>query len=317
MEYRNIAKGTTRIAVFVAAALFLVSLADSAAAGTFSITGKVVAIDRHKVTLTVDASPFYGPNGRHVSTFALDKHAYVMLGHEKRDFKDIKTGDWVIISFHEESGGLVVADGVAFTSPPLPYVEANAGLYSLTGKIVAIDRGANSLTVSPLPYYGENYSSTRVFVFDSGTWVTLGNERREFRDLKTGDWVTVNFRLEKDGLIIAKGIAVTYPPVPYMEERARLHSLTGKVVALDRDAKTLGVAPSYCEPYYMGAHGTHFFALDRGTTIMMGNELRDIRDIRIGDLVTVRYHLEANGLVIADGVAISFPPVLTCPEARG
>jgi hypothetical protein len=306
---------------FVLAGLLVFCLAGSALANTFSITGKVVAIDHEKKTLTVDDSLFYAPSesshkggALHISTFALGRDAYVMTGSQRRDFRDIRLGDWVIVNFHEESSGLVIADGIAITPPPVPYVEGSAGMYSLTGRIVAVDRDANTLTVNPSPYYG---ADDRIFVVDSGAWVVLRGERRDFRDLRVGDWVTVDFRRGDKGLIIAEGIAVTHPPFPYGERRAHTLSLTGRVVALDREAGTLAVSPSYCEPYYRGADGTRLFVLRSGTTVMMGGQMRDLRDIRIGDMVTVNYHLEANGLLITDGIAITFPPLLTCPEARG
>ena len=40
-----------------------------------------------------------------------------MRGNETRDFDDIRVGDWVTVNFHQERNGLVITDGVAFTSP--------------------------------------------------------------------------------------------------------------------------------------------------------------------------------------------------------
>ena len=63
--------------------------------------------------------------------------------------------------------------------------------------------------------------------------------------------------------------------------------------------------------------GRRSFALDLGVSVMIGSERRDVRDIRVGDLVTVNYHQERYGYGVADGIAITFPSVATYPEERG
>ncbi len=322
MVYKN-RKTSTRAAdllktaAVVLAALFVMSLIITPSAQAFSLTGRVSGIDRDKATLTV--TPYDGLNLKGPDrAFALDKHALVLMGNEKRDFRDIRVGDWVTVTYHEESGGIVIAEGIAYALPPTPYKEERAQ-FSLTGKVVAIDPDAKTLVVDPSYYYGPNYGSngSRTFTLDEGVWVMMGGERREMRDIRVGDWVTVNFHRERNGLSVAEGIAIAYPPMPYMGERTQL-SFTGKVVAIDRYARTLTIDPSYCYgPEYGGIMGIRSFALDFGVSVMIGNERRDVRDIRVGDLVTVNYHQERYGYGVADGIAITFPPVATCPEERG
>lgn len=301
----------------VLAALFVMSLIIAPSAQAFSLTGRVSAIDKDKETLTV--TPYDGLNLRGPDqSFALDRNALVLMGNEKRDFGDIRVGDWVTVTYHEESGGIVIAEGISFAVPPAPYKEERAQ-FSLTGKVVAIDTDAKTLTIDPSYYYGPTYGGTgsRTFTLDPGIWVMMGIERRDLRDIRVGDWVTVNFHRESNGLGIAEGIAITYPPVPYVGERAQL-SFTGKVVGIDRHARTLTIDPSYCYgPNYGGKMSVRTFALDFGVSVMIGSERRDVRDIRVGDLVTVNYHQERYGYGVADGIAITFPAVATCPEERG
>jgi len=323
MVYKN-RKISTRAAdllkagAMVLAALFVMSLIIAPSAQAFSLTGRVAAIDKDKETLTVtpyDGLKLRGPD----HGFALDKHAVVLMGNETRDFRDIRVGDWVTVTYHEESGGIYIAEGISFALPPASYKEDRAQLFSISGKVVAIDPGAKTLTIDPSYYYGPTYggNGSQTFTLDLGIWVMMGSERREIRDIRVGDWVTVNFHRESNGFGVAEGIAITYPPVPYMVERAEL-SFTGKVVAIDRYARTLTVDPSYCYgPNYGGKMGARSFALDFGVSVMIGSERRDVRDIRVGDLVTVNYHQERYGYVVADGIAISFPAVATCPEERG
>lgn len=305
-----------KTAAMVLAALFVMSLLIAPNVQAFSLTGRVSGIDASKMTLSVtpyDGLRLRGPD----QSFALDRSALVLKDNEKRDFRDIRVGDWVTVTYHEESGGIMIAEGISFAFPPTAYKEERAQ-FSLTGRVVAIDADSKTLTVDPSYYYGPTYGSagSRTFTLDLGTWVMMGSERREIRDIRVGDWVTVNFRRESSGLVIAEGIAVTYPPVPYPTEREL--SFSGKVVAIDRYARTLTVDPSYCYgPNYGGIMGRRSFSLDFGVSVVIGSERRDFRDIRIGDLVTVNYHHERDGYGVADGVAITFPPTAICPEERG
>ncbi len=300
----------------VLAALFVMSLLIVPNVQAFSLTGRVASINTHQKTLTVtpyDGLRLKGPD----QSFALDRSALVLMGNDKRDFRDIRVGDWVTVTYHEESGGIMTAEGISFAFPPAGYREERAQ-FSLTGRVVAIDADAKTLTIDPSYYYGPAYSSSgsRTFTLDLGTWVMMGSERREIRDIRVGDWVTVNFHRESNGPFIAEGIAITYPPVPYVAERES--SFSGKVVAIDRYARTLTIDPSYCYgPNYGGMMGRRSFALDLGVSVMIGSERRDFRDVRVGDLVTVNYHRERDGYWIADGVAVTFPPTATCPEERG
>ncbi len=305
-----------KTAAMVLAALFVMSLLIVPNVHAFSLTGRVSAIDIHQKTLTVtpyDGVMLRGPD----QSFAMDRSALVLMGNEKRDFRDIRIGDWVTVTYHEESGGIVTAEGISFAVPPAGYKEERAQ-FSLAGRVVAIDADAKTLTIDPSYYYGPTYGSagSRTFTLDIGTWVMMGSERREIRDIRVGDWVTVNFHRERNGVVIAEGIAVAYPPVSYATEREV--SFSGRVVAIDRYARTLTVDPSYCYgPNYGGVMGRRSFALDFGGSVMIGSERRDFRDIRVGDLVTVNYHRERDGYGIADGVAVTFPPTATCPEERG
>ncbi len=316
-----------KILIILLAAVFVMSVAVAATAQAFSITGKVVAIDTGKKTISVAA--YYGPDfplsyrggADRMNTFALKRGAEVMKGGTRLDFRDIRVGDWVTVNYYEEGAGLAVADGIAITTPPAPYSGETAQMFSLPGKVVAIDRDARTLTIDPSYYYGPAYKGTRtvrILATDRDLVVMRGNEPMAFGDIRVGDWVTVNYHQEGSGLAVADGIAITAPPAPYSGETAQMFSLPGKVVAIDRDARTFTIDPSYCySANYSGREGLQTFALDRGTVIMMGSERRDFRDIRVGDWVTVNFHQESSGLVITDGIAFTSPAVLSCPERQG
>src|SRR5512135_3059971 len=115
MVYKNKKMSTRaadllKTAVMVLAALFVMSLIIAPSAQAFSLTGRVDGIDKDKMTLTV--TPYDGLKlGGQDRSFALDKHALVLMGSEKRDFRDIRVGDWVTVTYHEESTGTVVAEG--------------------------------------------------------------------------------------------------------------------------------------------------------------------------------------------------------------
>jgi hypothetical protein len=305
----------------VLAAFFIASVATTANA-QFSITGRVGAIDNSKMTITVTA--YSGPN-RPLGPdygFALDRQARVMSGDEDRRFGEIRVGDWVTITYHQESGGSLIAEGIAMTFPPASYTAyTETRAFSLPGKIVAIDRDTRTFTVDPSYYYGPNYSGTpglRVFAYRDGAAVLLAGERRDFRDLRVGDWVTIVFHQAGSGFMVTDEIAITSPPAFYPESSARMISLPGKIVAIDRDARTLTVDPSYCyEPNFGRTRGVRVFALGSGVAVVMGNERRDFRDLRVGDWVTVSFHQESNGFMITDGVALGSPAAIGCTERQG
>jgi hypothetical protein len=314
--------GVLKVLTLVLAAFFVVSLATTASA-QFYLTGRVAAIDKDKMTITVTA--YNGPNKPLGADFgfALYRHAMVMSGDEERNFEDIRAGDWVTITYHQESGGILIAEGIAMTFPPGPYA-AYAGrmqLFSFPGKVVAIDRDTRAFTVDPSFYYGPNAGGSpgvRIFAYRDGTAVMMGNERRDFRDLRVGDWVTVVFHQEATGIVITDEIAITPPPAFYPGGSARMFSLPGKIVAIDRDTRMLTVDPSYCyEPNFAGTKGVRVFAVGNSVAVMIGNERRDLRDLRVGDWVTVSFHHESNGFMITDGVAMGSPAVMGCTERQG
>jgi hypothetical protein len=314
-----------KIFSLVLAAVLVLFLSMATSAQAFSITGRVVAIDRGQKTLSVAAysgpdttALSYAGGADRINTFALKHGAKVMKGTESVDFGDIRVGDWVTVDYYQTGSGLVLADGIAITPPPKG---ETAQVFSIPGMVIAIDRGARMFTLDPSYYYGPVYGgarTVRVFAMDRNLVVMKGSEPRDFRDIRVGDWVTVNFYQEPSGLVVADAIAITAPPAPYLGETARVFSIPGKVVAIDRDARTLTLDPTYCYgANYEGTRGLRVFALAKGTVIMMGNESREFRDIRVGDWVTVNFHHEGNGLVVTDGIAFTSPAVLTCPGMQG
>jgi hypothetical protein len=307
------------VLTLVLTAFFVVYLSTTASA-QFSLTGRVSAIDTHQKTITVTA--YNGPDKPLGPDYglALDRQARIMSGDGERSFGDIRAGDWVTITYHEESGGSLIAEGIAMTFPPASY-SAYTGprTFSLQGKVLVIDRDARTFTVDPSYYYGQNYSGgVRVFAYRDGAVVLLGSERRDFRDLRVGDWVTVAFHQEGNGFVVTDEIAITSPPVFYPESSARMITLPGKIVAIDSGARTLTIDPSYCyEPNFGRTRGVRVFALGSGVSVMMGNERRDFRDLRVGDWVTVSFHHEGNGIMITDGVALGSPATIGCTEKQG
>jgi len=327
---KNISTETAKmlkIMVMLLAAVFVMSLAMTTNAQAFSLTGKVIAIDTDKKTISVAA--YYGPDytlsqfggADRINTFAVERGAVVMKGSESKDFKDLRVGDWVTVSYSEDGGGRILAGAIALTAPPIAYLGETAQMFSLPGKVVSIDRDARTLTVDPSYYYGPSYGGTkplRVFAMDRNIVIMMGNEPRDFRNIRVGDWVSVNFHQESSGLVVADGIVITAPPAPYLGEKTAAFSIPGKVVAIDRESRTLTLDPSYCYgSNYGGMKGLRIFALDRGTIVMMGSEPRDFRDIRVGDWVSVNFHEDSSGLVITDGIAFTSPAVITCPEKQG
>jgi hypothetical protein len=244
-----------------------------------------------------------------------------MKGSRRLNFRDIRVGDWVTVNYSEEGNGRVVAGGIALTTPPEAYARETAGMYSLPGRVMSIDRDARTLTVDPSYYYGPAYNGmkvVRVFAADRDVVVMSGNEPRDFGDIRVGDWVTITFRQTDNGTALAEDIAITSPPAPYVGVTSGVFSIPGKVVAIDRDTGSLTLDPSYCYgPNYGGEAGLRLFTVARGTVIMKGNEPRDFRDIRVGDWVTVDFHQERSGLIITDEVAFTSPASIACPRNRG
>ncbi len=182
--------------------------------------------------------------------------------------------------------------------------------------MVSIDRDSRTLTVDSSYYYGMGYGGAkvvRVFTVEPALVVMMGGEPRNFDDIRVGDWVTINFRQEIGGPDVATAVAITAPPAPFGGVTAWTYSVPGKVVAVDRDSRTLTVDPSYCYGANYGSEkGLRMFSVAKGTVIMMGNEPRNFRDIRVGNWVTVNFHQESNGLVITDEVAFTSPTTMNC-----
>ncbi len=290
-------------------ALFVVALVGTANA-QYSISGKVVAIDQGRRTLTVATYSESNKLGASYS-FGLERQATVMRGKVMSHFRDIRVGDWVTVTYHQESSGLLVAGDINITTP-------YSAMFSIPGKVVAIDMGARTFSLDPSYYYGPNYKGIWTFAIKDGAVVMRGNQIMDLRDLNVGEWVTVTYYQLPGGSVVADGIAITYPPAPYLEGRAQIFSFPGKVVAIDRDAGTITLEPRYCfAPNVNSRLGLRTFAVEHGTLIKMGNEYVDFRSIRLGDWVVLDYHQDYNGLVFTDDIAISSVPAIGCMEERG
>jgi hypothetical protein len=333
-------------------ALFLLSFADYANA-QFSVTGKIVSVDKVGKTLTID--PYYPyregefKQGQTMS-FSLTRldpydrkttrDAWVMFGNETKRIEDLRVGDWVTVTYHQESDGRIVGDGVAITAPPALVIperraavmapgeskalHSDAGLLSFSGRVIAIDKSSRMLALEPTMASGGVKGEPKFFALRPDTLVLLGNESRDFSDLKIGDWVTVNYHQESLSNVIADSIAITPPAGTMYREGTSLtypegrFSLTGQVVSIDHDSKILIVKPyEAAGTNYSGFKGNHAFALKDGAMITMKNESRNFEDLKVGDWVTVSYYEDSRGNIVADGVAISSPSTLPFPEERG
>lgn len=357
-------------------AIFLLSFADYANA-QFSVTGKVVAVDKAGKTLTIDPYyPYREGEFRQGQTMSFSltgtdpydrnttRDAWIMLGNETKRIQDLKVGDWVTVTYHQESDGKISADGVAITAPPAilyperrasaPVYERSVGgvapsydrgralpsdanLLSFSGKIIAIDRASKMVALDPTLVSGGFKGEPKIFALRHDADILLGNETRDFSDLRLGDWVTVNYHQESLSNVVADSIAITTPPgaypqggtmyrdsgTIYREGTSRAYpegrfSLTGQVVAIDHDLKTLVVKPSeVAGTNYSGIKGEHAFALKEGAMIKMGDANKSFEDLKVGDWVTVSYHEDSRGNLVTDGVAITSPSTLPFPEERG
>jgi predicted ribosome-associated RNA-binding protein Tma20 len=351
-----VVKNISRLVLAAFAVFFLISLAGQANA-QFSIMGKVISVDKSMKTITVEpAYPFKGSDikGSETLTFSLlrsdpydrdtMREAWVMMGNQTKKIGDIKAGDWVSVTYHQESSGLYVAEGVAISAPPAPRASAiypatgsdlavvrqdnrfasddyrhgrdsRLGLspFSLTGKVVSVDR--NMLTIDTTSY--SNSGGINTFVLSGSPEIVMGGIRKDLVDLKSGDLVTVNYHQERDGRIVADGIAIASPSA-FLEKRTAISSsqaFSGKVVFIDHDAKTVTVEPvNGSGPAYSGGPtGAYTFTLDENASITMNNDRMDFRDLNVNDLVTVYYHEGNSGRIIADGIAVTTPAL----EPRG
>ncbi len=149
-----------KVLALLIAAVFVMAFAMATNAHAFSITGKVVAINTDKDTISVAA--YYGPDyalsysggADRLSTFAFKHDGVVMRGSQRLHFRDIRVGDWVTVNDSEKGNGLVVAGGISVIAPPVAYAAETAQMFSLPGRVVSIDRDARTLTVDPSYYYG-------------------------------------------------------------------------------------------------------------------------------------------------------------------
>jgi hypothetical protein len=339
----------------VAAALFVCAFANTGtAADVFTITGKITSMDKGLKTFTVDSTAYaagqknYGdPSG--LRSFVLnttpENQTRIMMGNQRRDFDDLNVGDIVTVSFHQESGGRVVADGIALITPAATYPEERTMIYpeqrtahpesafSLTGKVVGIDRSAQTLTIDSrsanAPASAMN--APRTFSLDRSTTVIRG-ESVSINDIHQGDLVTVHFHQAPNGLMVADGIALITPAgsmgaAPgtagvYPEQKPQAgFTLTGKVVALNKEARTLSIDPNYSSSGYTGASaygttGVRTFNLENSSSILLGNRSARLDEIHIGDVVTINFHQASDGRMVADSIAV-MPPALPVPEERG
>jgi hypothetical protein len=223
---------------------------------------------------------------------------------------------------------------------------------TVTGKVIAIDKAAKTFTLDPT--FGRSLdriaAGFRTFALDRNGIVLMGNERRDFNDLTIGDLVTVNYRQETTGKIIADHITVVPVGVPGPQASAMLpntscvcpqasmspsgsalaadrtfehekmpynagfasgaapFSLLGKVVAVDKSAKTITVDPSELRNELgpnKAAPAITTFVLDRNVSVYSGDRSMMLNDINVGDTVSVNYHQEGDGKIIADSIAIN------------
>lgn len=299
-----------KVMTIAVVALFVVFFAGAASA--FTLSGKVMSIDKGAKTLTVDPSYYsgakYGP-ATELRTFAFAHDGQIWMGNEKKDFDDIKVGDLVTVNYHQESGGLAIADGITVNTPASPMHPA-AQAFSLTGKVVSIDKDARTLSVDP-EGMTSGVTGIRTFSLDNTSSILRGSERASLDDIKVGDIVSVNYHQESGGRIIADSIAINPPVTRYPEQGRAAFSLSGKIAFIDKDARTITLEPS---PY---AAGERSFYLDNNTSIMMGDRTVSLNDLNVGDNVTVNYHQESNGRIIADSVAVTLPELAPFPAERG
>lgn len=79
-------------------------------------------------------------------------------------------------------------------------------------------------------------------------------------------------------------------------------TITGKVVSISREAKTIALDTGD------GNSTVRAFDLAEGVAVTMGGEKASLDDIHTGDVVTIRYHQDKEGLDIIDGIAIEVQP---------
>jgi len=80
----------------------------------------------------------------------------------------------------------------------------------------------------------------------------------------------------------------------------------GQVIAVDASAKTLTVKATE-ESSLASMGGQYTFRLNELSGVVMCGIDKDIKDIRAGDDVTVWYHEEGTGNILADSIDLSSP----------
>jgi hypothetical protein len=372
------------ISFFAVIAAFMFALTAIANA-QFTVTGKVVSINDSSKIITIEPvrdARFAGSVSFGLTrTDPYDRNTVRMadirdMSDKSIRLSDIHEGDWVTITYHQESTGQLVAEGIAVSGAAVPrgavsgtYPESRAPMthypdqyrteavphrteavpLSITGKVIAIDKFAKTFTLDPS--FGRNVAADkaalglRTFALDRNGLVLIGNERRDFNDLTIGDLVTVNYRQESTGKIMADHITLV-PPYPGPQASALMphmvspsqqplardrmmdnrsfaaettpFALQGKVLAVDRNAGTITVDSSFRDihAYNKGKGGVTTFVLDKDISVFSGNRSLGLGDIKVGDTVSINYHQESDGNIIADSIAIT-PLLVPFPEERG
>jgi hypothetical protein len=337
-------------------ALFIFSFSAPADA-QFTMTGKVLSINKSSGSITVEPYfPYKSGEFREGQPIEfgllrtdpynrnMTQQAWVMKGNEVARFDEINVGDWVTVTYHQESTGVTVADGIAINSPPavLPerrlgvapaysgsqaaapaYDSRQAGLLSYSGRIIAIDHAARSLALDPMMARGEH----KIFALRPGAAVLIGNENRAFSDLKLGDWVTVNYHQESFQNIVADSVAVIAPPAGMPREGTSLYpqgssmkqgylasnTFLGKVVSIDKKSKTVLVSPTDMAGSNFSARGERVFVLRDASLISRDARNLAFEDLKVGDSVAITYHDEG-GSIIADNISITSPSLIPFEE---
>ncbi len=89
-------------------------------------------------------------------------------------------------------------------------------------------------------------------------------------------------------------------PAAYAGDRSR--RITGRVVSVSRDANTIALDTGE------GNSTVRAFDLTEGVSVRKGGERGSLDDIRAGDLVTITYHQDGDGLDVIDDIAIEVMP---------
>ncbi len=86
------------------------------------------------------------------------------------------------------------------------------------------------------------------------------------------------------------------------------YALKGKVVSVDPLSQTMTVRPTSGISSAIGPKGEFTFTVNEMTNVRMCEQDRTVKDIEVGETVTVVYHREA-GTLYADAVNIPTPLV--------